>query len=132
MGAGEDGCWECGREAKDSAAPFEDAFVQDLQLIGRGQDELAVVGESGDYGMLEDIEFAAGGDWALTDCIMVAVQLEKVMVVLGLVGGIKVVVAAEVCKGSSLSELYCLALDEDGQGCGGRLLRVDFVAGELI
>ena len=40
--------------------------------------------------------------------------------------------AAEVCEGSSLSELYRLALDEDGQGCGGRLLRVDFVVGELI
>ena len=53
--------------------------------------------------MLKDVEFAAGGDWAMTDCIKVAVQLEKVMVVLGLVGGIKVVLAAEVCEGSSLS-----------------------------
>ena len=68
----------------------------------------------------------------MTDCIKVVVQLEKVMVVLGLVGGIKVVLAAEVCEGSSLSELYRLALDEDSQGCGGRLLRVDFVVGELI
>ena len=82
--------------------------------------------------MLKDVEFAAGGGWAMTDCIKVAVQLEKVMVVLGLVGGIKVVLAAEVCEGSSLSELYRLALDEDGQGCGGRLLKVDFVVGELI
>ena len=34
--------------------------------------------------------------------------------------------------GSSLSELYRLALNEDGQRCGGRLLRVDFVVGKLI
>ena len=32
--------------------------------------------------MLEDIEFAAGGGWSVTDCIEVAVQLEKVVVVL--------------------------------------------------
>ena len=68
----------------------------------------------------------------MTDCIKVVVQLEKVMVVLGLVGGIEVVLAAEVCEGSLLSELYRLALDEDGQGRGGRLLRVDFVVGKLI
>ena len=48
MVAGEDGCWKCGREAEDLAAPFEDAFVQDLQLFGCGRDELAGVGESGD------------------------------------------------------------------------------------
>ena len=48
---------------------------------------------------------------------------------LGLVGGIKIVLAAEVCEGSSLSELYRLALDGDGQGCGARLLRMDFVVG---
>ena len=82
--------------------------------------------------MLEDIKFAAGGGWAVTDCIEVAVQLEEVVVVLGLVCGIKIVLAAEVCEGSSLSELYRLALDEDGQGCGGRLLGVDFVVGKLV
>ena len=43
---------------------------------------MAGVGESGDYGMLEDIEFNTDGGWALTDCIEVAVQLEKVVVVL--------------------------------------------------
>ena len=32
--------------------------------------------------MLEDIEFAAGGSWAVTDCVEVAVQLEEVVVVL--------------------------------------------------
>ena len=56
------------------AAPFEDAFVQDIKLFGCGRDELAGVGESGDYGMLEDIEFTAGWGWAVTDCIEVAVQ----------------------------------------------------------
>ena len=40
--------------------------------------------------------------------------------------------AAEVGEGSLLAELYRLALDEDGQGCGGRLFRVSFVVGELI
>ena len=64
--------------------------------------------------MLEDIEFTAGWGWAVTDRVEVAVQLEEVVVVLGLVGGIKFVMAAEVCEGSSLSELYRLALDEDG------------------
>ena len=82
--------------------------------------------------MLEDIEFTAGWGWAVTDCIEVAVQLEKVVVVLGLVGGIKIVLAAKVCEGSSLSELYRIALDENGQGCRGRLLRVYFVVGKLI
>ena len=48
MRASEDSGWECGCEAEDSAAPFEDAFVQSLQLFGRGRDELAGVGESGD------------------------------------------------------------------------------------
>ena len=66
--------------------------------------------------MLKDVEIAAGGGWAMTDCIKVAVQLEKVMVEMGLVGGIKVILAAEVCEGSSQSELYRLALDKDGQG----------------
>jgi hypothetical protein len=45
----------------------------------------------------------------VTDRIEVAVPLE-VVVVLGLVGGVKVVLAVEVCEDSSLSELYCLAL----------------------
>ena len=49
-----------------------------------------------------------------------------------MVGGIKVILAAEVCEGSLLAELYRLALDEDGQGCSGRLLRVNFVVGKLI
>ena len=44
----EDGGRECGCEAQDLAALFEDAFVQDLQLFGCGRDELAGVGESGD------------------------------------------------------------------------------------
>ena len=48
MGAGENGGWEYGREVEDLAAPFEDAFVQDLKLFGCGRDELAGVGESGD------------------------------------------------------------------------------------
>ena len=64
------------------AAPFEDAFVEHFQLFGRGWDELAGVGESGDKGVLEDVEFAAGGGWAVADCVEVAVQLEKMMVVL--------------------------------------------------
>ena len=46
------------------------------------RDELAGVDESGDQGMLENIEFTTGGGWAVPDCIEVAVQLEKVMVVL--------------------------------------------------
>ena len=77
-------------------------------------------------------EFTAGWGWVVSDRVEVAVQLEVVVVVLGLVGGIKVVSAAEVCEGSSLSELYHLALDDDGQGCGGRLLRMDFVVGKFI
>ena len=32
--------------------------------------------------MLKDVEFAAGGGWAVTDCVDVTVQLEKMMVVL--------------------------------------------------
>ena len=31
-----------------------------------------------------------------------------------------------------LAELYRLALDEDGQGCGGRLFRVNFVLWEFV
>jgi hypothetical protein len=49
-----------------------------------------------------------------------------------LVGGVKVILAAEVCEGSLLAELYRLALDEDGQGCGGRLFGVNFVVWKLI
>ena len=48
MGASENGGWECGCEAEDLAAPFEDAFVQSLQLFGCGRDELAGIGESWD------------------------------------------------------------------------------------
>ena len=48
MLAGEDGGRECGCEAEDLAAPFEDAFVQSLQLFGCGRDELAGISESWD------------------------------------------------------------------------------------
>ena len=82
--------------------------------------------------MLEDIEFTAGWGWAVTDRVEVAVQLEEVVVVLGLVGGIKIVLAAELGEGSSLSELYRLSLDGDGQGCGGGLFRMDLVLGEFV
>ena len=64
--------------------------------------------------MLEDVEFAAGGGWAVTDCVKVAVQLEKVVVVLGLVSRVKVVLAAKVCEGTFLPELNHRALDGDG------------------
>ena len=64
------------------ATLFEDAFVQDRQLFGRGRNELAGVGESGKEGMLEDIYFAAGEGGAVTDRVEVAVQLEEVVVVL--------------------------------------------------
>ena len=47
-------------------------------------------------------------------------------------GRVKVILAAKVGEGSLLAELYRLALDEDGQGCGGRLLRMNFVVWELI
>ena len=49
-----------------------------------------------------------------------------------MVGGVKVILAAKVCEGSLLAELYRLALDEDGQGCGGRLFRVNFVVWEFV
>ena len=55
-----------GSEAEDLAAPFEDAFVQNLQLFERGRNELAGVGESGKEGMLEDIYFAAGRGGAVS------------------------------------------------------------------
>ena len=64
------------------AAPFEDAFVQDLQLFGSGRNELAGVGESGKEGMLEGIYFAAGGGGAVAYRVEVAVQLGEVVVVL--------------------------------------------------
>ena len=48
MGACKDGGWECGCEVEDLAAPFEDAFAQDLQLFGPGWDNMDGVGESGD------------------------------------------------------------------------------------
>ena len=62
----------------------------------------------------------------------VAVQLDKVVIMLGLVGRVKVVLAAKVGKGALLSESDCFALDGDGQGCGGGLFWVDFVVGEFI
>ena len=43
---------------------------------------MAGVGESGDKDVLEHVEFAAGGGWAVADCVEVAVQLEKMVVVL--------------------------------------------------
>jgi hypothetical protein len=64
------------------ATPFEDAFVQNLQLFGRGWDELAGVGESGKEGVLEDIYFAAGWGGAVADRIEMSVQLEEVVIVL--------------------------------------------------
>ena len=51
---------------------------------------------------------------------------------LGLVGGVKVVLAAKVGEGALLFELYCFALYGDGQGCGGGLFRVDLVVGKFI
>ena len=48
VGAGEDGSGDCGCEAEDLAAPFEDALVKDFKLFRCGRDELAGVGESGD------------------------------------------------------------------------------------
>ena len=43
---------------------------------------MAGVGESGEEGMLEDVEFAAGGGGAVAYRVEVAVQLEEVVVVL--------------------------------------------------
>ena len=68
----------------------------------------------------------------MADCVKVSVQLEEMVVVLCLAGRVKVILAAEVCEGSLLAELYRLALDEDGQGRGGRLFKVYFVVWELI
>ena len=50
--------------------------------------------------MLQDIEFAAGWGWAVSDCVEVAVQLDEVVIMLGLVGRVKVVLAAKVGKGA--------------------------------
>ena len=43
---------------------------------------------------MQDVEFAAGGGRAVADCVEVAVQLEKIMVVLRLVSRVKVILAA--------------------------------------
>ena len=47
MGAGQDSCWEGGCESEDLAAPFKDAFVQNLKLCGCRWDKLACMGEPG-------------------------------------------------------------------------------------
>ena len=49
-----------------------------------------------------------------------------------MVGGVKVIFAAEVCEGTLLSELYRFTLDENGEGRGGRLLWVYLVGGKFI
>ena len=49
-----------------------------------------------------------------------------------MVGGVKVIFAAEVCEGALLSELYRLTLDENGERRGGGLLRVYLVGGKFI
>ena len=49
-----------------------------------------------------------------------------------MVGGIKVILAAEVCEGALLSDQYRLALDEDGEGRVGGLFRVYLVGGKFI
>ena len=82
--------------------------------------------------MLKDIGFTAGWGWAMADCVEVSVKLEEVVVVLGLVGRVKVVLAAKVCEGAFLPELNRLALDGNGQWCGCRLFRVGFMLGEFI
>ena len=48
VGACEDGSGECGSEAEDLAAPFENTLVKDFKLFRCGRYELAGVGESGD------------------------------------------------------------------------------------
>jgi len=62
----------------------------------------------------------------------VAVQLGEVVIMLGLVGGVKVVLAAKVGEGALLSESYCFALYGNGQWCGVGLFRVDLVIGEFV
>ena len=49
-----------------------------------------------------------------------------------MVGGVKVIFAAEVCEGTLLSELYRLTLDENGEGRGGGLLWVYLGGGKFI
>ena len=49
-----------------------------------------------------------------------------------MVGGVKVIFAAEVCEAALLSELYRLTLDENGEGRGGGLLWVYLVGGKFI
>ena len=49
-----------------------------------------------------------------------------------MVGGVKVIFAAEVCEGALLSELYRLALDEDGEERVGGLFRVYLVGGKFV
>ena len=82
--------------------------------------------------MLEDIEFTAGWGWAMADCVEVSVHLEEMVVVLGLVGRVKVVLAAKVCEVAFWPELNRLALDGNGQWCGCRLFRVGFMVREFI
>jgi hypothetical protein len=72
--------------------------------------------------MLEDIDFAAGWGRAVAYCIEVTVQLEEVVVVLGLVIRVEVVPAAKVDEGAVLAELYGFAVDVDGKGCDGGLV----------
>ena len=47
-------------EAENLAAPFKNTLVKDFKLLRCGRDESVGVGESGDEGVLEDIEFTAG------------------------------------------------------------------------
>ena len=49
-----------------------------------------------------------------------------------MVGGVKVIFAAEVGEGALLSELYRLALDEDGDWRAGGLFRVYLVGGKFV
>ena len=48
MGACEDGGGDCGCEAEELAASFEDTFVKDFKLFRCGRYELAGIGECGD------------------------------------------------------------------------------------
>jgi hypothetical protein len=82
--------------------------------------------------MLEDIKFAASWGWAVAYCIEVSIQLEEIVIVLGVVIGVKVVPAAKVCEGAVLAELYSFAVDVDGKGCGNGLFWVSAVVLEFI
>ena len=82
--------------------------------------------------MLKDIDFTAGWGWVMADYVEVTVELEEVVVVLGSVGRVKVVLAAKVCEGAFLPKLDRLSLDGNGQGCGCRLFRVNFMVGEFV